>query len=97
MPCKHAEDVCQDCLEKVHTTTEDAPPTKRSPTEKEKTMTPREKRNYFLFESAILAALGAGAYLNTKFFLKTSVELFYSSLETIDILLDIIGTRTRKE
>jgi len=26
MPCHHREDVCQHCLEKVQTTTEDSPP-----------------------------------------------------------------------
>jgi len=94
MSCKHAEEVCQDCLEKVHTTKEDAPP-KRSPPEK--TMTPGQKRKYILLDSALLAAFGAAAYFNTKLFLKTSVFIFNSSLQTVDYILDTIATRTRKE
>jgi len=98
MPCHHREDVCQYCMEKVQTTTEDSPPTKLSTTEKEHSLpTPRQKKISIFAHSAILYVLGAAAYYNTKFFLKISDELFHSSLNTMKSLFDTIATRTREE
>jgi len=96
MSCQHGEDACcQYCLEKVQTTTEDSPPTKRvaPPTEKEysppeKTMTPRQKRISTLIDSSFLAAGGAMWYFSTKQFFKMATLFF-------DSILGTIGTRTR--
>jgi len=56
--CKHAEDVCQDCLEKVQTTTEDSP-TKDS-------LSFGSKLILFPVVSSFLAASGALWVINTK-------------------------------
>ena len=83
MSCQHAEDVCQHCVEKVHTTTEDAQPPKKRKTTTKKTMTPREKRISILVESSILAVVGSIWYISTKPFFNIAINIFDSILDTI--------------
>jgi len=81
MACQHREDVCQNCLEKVQTTTE------KEDSPHEKTMTPRQKRISILVDSSILAAAGALWYLNNKLCSKLATDAFHG-------ILDAIGRRT---
>jgi len=58
MSCQHREDVCQNCLEKVQTTTEDSPP--------KNTLPPGAKRLLMPVISSFLAASGVLWIINTK-------------------------------
>jgi len=74
--CKHAEDVCQDCLEKVQTTTEDSP--------RKDSLSFGSKLILFPTVSSFLMASGAFWVVSTKMFYtaaKIAVKLIATPTE----------------